>query len=297
MIAYDPKHWVRVIFSLYGTVLPRIFWRVCFLVVITTMLVIYESVVRRFSLKGFPLPDLDPLSHQLIGVPLGLLIVLRTNCAYDRFWEGRKLWGGIVNSSRNLVRSAANFAGPAQDLAQLVGAYVVTLKQHLRGDRDLSAVQPFLPTSVFERAAAAANPPAILSYFLGGWIQEKVAQGRIDTIMARHLDSRVTELIDYQGACERILRTPIPFAYAAHIKQLLELYLMTLPFVLVPKLGWGAIPGVMVIAFGLWGIEEAGVEIEDPFGTDPNDLPLEDICAVIVRDTGALAELAEKEKS
>jgi putative membrane protein len=98
--------------------------------------------------------------------------------------------------------------------------------------------------------------------------------------------------LDHQGACERILRTPIPFAYAVHIKQLLMVYLATLPLALVPLMNWGAVPAVIVIAFGLLGIEEAGVEIEDPFGDDPNDLPLENLCAVIARDTAALADMA-----
>jgi putative membrane protein len=243
---------------------------------------------------GKPIPALDPLGHQTIGVALGLLIVLRTNASYDRWWEGRKLWGGMVNASRNLVRAAAAYAGPADDLANLVAAYVVAVKQNLRGQRDLSAVKDRVPDAVLARASAAANPPSILAYSLSEWIQARLAGGKIDSILARHLDSRVTELIDYQGGCERIQRTPIAFAYAVHIKQLLLLYLLSLPFVLVPRMDLVALPAGLVIAFGMLGIEEAGIEIEDPFGEDPNDLPLNDICAVIARDTAALAELAKK---
>jgi len=108
---------------------------------------------------------------------------------------------------------------------------------------------------------------------------------------AVHLDERVRELVDLQGGCERILKTPIPFAYAVHIKHFLVLYLLSMPFVLVGKMGWYAVPVTMVISFALSGVEEAGVEIEDPFGYDPNDLPLESICAAVERDAARLAEL------
>ena len=99
----------------------------------------------------------------------------------------------------------------------------------------------------------------------------------------------VRALLDNQGGCERILKTPIPFAYAVHIRQMLAIYVVTLPFALVGEMGWATIPTVAVVAFGMIGIEEAGNEIEDPFGTDPNDLPLEALCATIAKDVAALA--------
>jgi putative membrane protein len=100
---------------------------------------------------------------------------------------------------------------------------------------------------------------------------------------------QINILLDCQGGCERILKTPIPFVYAAHIKHLLLLYLGTLPIVLVEKLGYSAPIAIAIMTFGLLGIQEAGLEIEDPFGTDPNDLPLDDICSTIARDVLALA--------
>ena len=287
MIEYDPKRWFFDLFSIHGTVLPRVYRRVLLFGSMALALWAWDVSLP-------PLPALDPLAHQIIGVALGLLIVLRTNASFDRWWEGRKLWGGLVNSSRNLLRSATAYVGPADELAQLVAAYAAALKQHLRGRRDLTELEGRVPDELLLRASSAANPPLVLSAAITAWVQTRFAEGKVDSILARHLDARVTEMIDYQGACERILRTPIPFAYAVHIKQLLLIYVASLPFALVPKMDLIAVPVVMVIAFGMLGIEEAGVEIEDPFGDDPNDLPLEDICAVIARDTAALAELAKK---
>jgi putative membrane protein len=270
-------------------VLPRVAGRVAFLAVLTLAV----WVIDHFFLKD-KLPRGRMAGHTLIGVALGLLIVFRNNSSYDRYWEGRKQWGSIVNAARNLLRGAAVFAGPARELANLVAAYALALKQHLRGNRDLSEVQALVPPEVFTQASAAANPPSFLAYHQSEWVRARLAEGKVDTVMARALESYVATFLDSQGACERILRTPIPFAYAVHIKQLLMIYLITLPLAIVPEMGWSAIVAVAAIAFGLLGIEEAGVEIEDPFGDDPNDLPIEDICKVIARDTTALAEAAKR---
>jgi putative membrane protein len=284
MINYDPKAWLRVTLSAHGTVWPRILDRVLALMLITVGLWTIDNWVT----KLFPI---DPLGHTLMGVAVGLLIVFRNNCSYDRYWEGRKMWGGIVNTSRNLVRGAAVFAGSAEDLANLVAAYALALKQHLRGNKDISEIKDLVSPELYDRASASANPPSMLAHAMTAWIHQKMAEGKFDSMMAQRLETNVSALLDCQGACERILRTPIPFAYAVHIKQLLYLYLITLPLIIVPKMGWPGAFVVGAIAFGLLGIEEAGVEIEDPFGDDPNDLPLEAICATIQRDTMALAKM------
>jgi putative membrane protein len=122
----------------------------------------------------------------------------------------------------------------------------------------------------------------------------RVTAGRIHPAMAAVLEQQVVSLTDCQGGCERILQTPVPFVHAAHIKHLLLLDLGTLPIVLVDKMGYAAPVAVGIMAFGLLGIQEAGLEIEDPFGEDPNDLPLEDICGVIARDAAALAGRPEE---
>jgi ion channel-forming bestrophin family protein len=287
MIAYDPKGWLPLLFSYQGTVIPRVLGRVGLLAGITLGVWLVTELVPGTAPAFKPF---KPLGHTLIGVALGLLIVFRNNCSYDRYWEGRKLWGGIVNTSRNLVRGAAAYAGDARDLANLVTAYVLALKQHLRADKDLSEVQPLVPAAVLDHAASTTNPPSILAYHMSTWVRDRMAAGKLDPVAAQALEGHVRALLDSQGGCERILRTPIPFAYAVHIKHLLMLYLVTLPFILVGEMNWVAIPTVAAIAFGLLGIEEAGVEIEDPFGDDPNDLPIETICATIGRDTAALAD-------
>lgn len=287
MINYDPKAWLRVSFSWKGTVIPRVLGRLLFLLVLTVALLL----VREFVSGTDPIfKPFKPLGHTLIGVALGLLIVFRNNCSYDRYWEGRKLWGGIVNASRNLLRGATAYVGDTKELANLIAAYSLALKQHLRNNKDIAEIQSLVSPAIYAQATAAANPPSIIAYHISLWIKARFDEKKIDSHTAYGLETQVRAILDCQGGCERILRTPIPFAYAVHIKQLLMLYLITLPFILVGEMQWVALPTVAAIAFGLLGIEEAGVEIEDPFGDDPNDLPVEAMCATIARDTTALAE-------
>ncbi|MCI0703666.1 MAG: hypothetical protein L0241_21520, partial [Planctomycetia bacterium] len=271
MISYDPKSWLRISGSYQGTIIPRVAGRIGILVLLTVVILL----VREFVPGAEPIfKPFKPLGHTLIGVALGLLIVFRNNCSYDRYWEGRKLWGGIVNASRNLLREAAAFTGDVTELAALVTAYPLALKQHLRNNKDLEEIRALVPPAVFQHASSTGNPPSVLAYYMTKWIRDQMAAGKFDSITAQMIEGHVRTFLDCQGGCERILRTPIPFAYAVHIKQLLMVYLVTLPFILIGDLGWVAIPAVAAIAFGLLGIEEAGVEIEDPFGDDPNDLPL-----------------------
>jgi putative membrane protein len=284
MIAYNPKRWWRVVFSYRGTVLPAVIRPVAVFTLISLVLVLLDYYYDR------QLPHIDPVGHTILGVVLGLLIVFRTNSSYERFWEGRRLWGQLVNASRSLARAAAAYAGPADDLGRLVAAFALALRHHLRGQRDPSDVRKLLPDGTADRVAAAANPPAAVAGLLSDWVARRVDAGRLHPALAAELEQQVAVLTDCQGGCERILGTPIPFAHAAHIKHLLLLYLGTLPVVLVEKMGFAAPVAVATMSFGLLGIQEAGLEIENPFGEDPNDPPLDDICSAIARDAAALTE-------
>lgn len=286
MILYEPKDWLKVMCSVRGTVISQVMERLWWIV----LAAVGVWALREFVEGTEPLfKPFKPVGHTLLGLALGLLIVFHNNCAYDRYWEGRKLWGAIVNTSRNLIRGAVVYAAPAPEMANMVAAYALALKQHLRNEKDLSEIKELVSPAVLEELTATANPPSLLAVRMSRWILERQTAGIIDTITAQSLESMVRQLLDNQGGCERILRTPIPFAYAVHIKQMLTLYLISLPFALVSEMGWIAIPATAVISFGMIGIEVAGTEIEDPFGTDPNDLPLEAICATILRDAKILA--------
>jgi putative membrane protein len=285
MIQYDPNQWRRILFAWRGTVLPQIWRRVLGYTLFAAVLWVWHAGVRTW-------PNVDPLVHSLLAAALGLLIVFRTNTAYDRYWEGRKLWGGIITGARNLVRGASASGTDAAGLGQLVRVFVVASWQYLHDSRDYDALRPLLSRERFEQLTGAERPPVVAAYFLSAWIQKQLAKERLDVSTGRMLESFVCGLVENLSGCERIRTTPIPFSYAASIKQLLTVYLLTLPFVLLPRMDGLGVLAMTLITFGLISIEQAGLDIENPFGDDDNDLPLEEFCTMIGEDTGRLASLS-----
>ena len=233
--------------------------------------------------------------HALVGTALGLLLVFRTNASYDRFWEGRKLWGGIVNETRNLIRGAkAHFGGDPALLAHLTrwtAAFPFAAMNGLRGTKGLGAAAKYLPADRVEEVAASPHPALAIAQEMTGCLVEARQRGHISNHILVALDQNIQLLVDYLGGCERIRKTPLPFAYVVHLRRALVAYCFTLPFALVESFGWATLIDVLLVSYVFFGIEEIGVEIEGPFGFDDNDLPLEQICDTIQRNLSQIAEL------
>jgi putative membrane protein len=292
MINYDRMKWWVMCLSWHGTVLPHILARVGLLTGLCLVIYLLDELVLR-PMKH-PLPKLDAVGHTVLGVALSMLIVFRTNSSNNRYWEARSHWGMLVNTTRNLVRLGAVQAGPADDLARLVAAYVLLVKAQLRDVRDLDSIRHLVPGRILARLEGVNNPPQILARDLSEWVAGRQKEGRLDAMMAQRMETLIGVMVDQQGGCEKIHRTPLPFVYAALIKQVLFVYLATLPLVLVPIMHFMAPLVLMGVSLGMLGIEDAGVEIEDPFGSDDNHLPLDDICANIARDVQEVAGAVDR---
>jgi putative membrane protein len=288
VIDYDAHDWGSHLFDVKGSMLREIVGRVL-------ACVVWSALVVWFHKFKFAEPVvIPPTVHSLVGVALGLLLVFRTNSSYDRFWEGRRMWGAIVNESRNLARAARVFL---KDDPALLGAVVhwtvafaYAAMHGLRGRSDLGPVGALLPPREVEAAVGAQHTPLAVATRISRTLNEARARGLISDYIQVALDQNVQLLIDYLGACERICKTPLPFAYVVHLRRALILYGFTLPFALVQDFGWGTILATLLVAYVFFGIEEIGVEIEDPFGQDDNDLPLERICATIEQNLLALLD-------
>jgi putative membrane protein len=279
MIHYDPHHWWRYLLKLRGGILKEIVGRLGLFVAWAVAVVLFHKHVREV--------DVPATGHTLAGTVLSLLLVFRTNSSYDRFWEGRKLWGGIVNETRNLVRAAA-LNIPSLELVRRVTAwtavYPFALTRVLRGGGDnLGPAAAVLPRAEIDQVLNARNAGIAVAMRISATLVEARRSGLISDIIQMEIDRNVQLLIDYQGGCERIVRTPMPFAYMLHLRRTLILFILGLPFALVEPFGWAAVPVILLIAHTFLGIEEIGVEIEDPFGLEDNDLPLEDISGGIAR--------------
>jgi putative membrane protein len=277
VIDYDPHDWRSHLLDIKGSMVRQISHRVL-LCVAWSALVVY---VHKYHVNL----AVSDKAHTLIGVALGLLLVVRTNASYDRFWEGRKQWGSIINETRNLGRAASVLLADAPDLLRtLLGwttAFPYAAMHSLRGSEGLGPAADWLPAEDVAKTLQAPHLPLAVSLRLSEQLAEGRRRGLLSDYAQMTLDNNVQLLIDYLGSCERIHRTPLPFAYVVHLRRALIVYCFTLPFAVVEAFGWAAIPATLFLAYTLYGMEEIGVQIEDPFGVDDNDLPLERFCAVI----------------
>lgn len=289
MIRYDPHGWFDHFFDIRGTLLIEISARVLTCVAWAAGVVWFH---QRVAPIGIPVTI-----HSLVGVALGLLLVFRTNASYDRYWEGRKLWGSIVNETRNLVRGGhAHLAADRELFLKLVrwtAVFPYTVMSTLRGDAvigpaadDLSAEER---VELLTSQHLALHASQKLTQILRVAYQKHVITDHLNF----SLDQNIQQLIDALGGCERIRKTPLPYAYVVHLRRALVLYCFTLPLALVETFGWFTVIDVALVAYIYFGIEEIGVEIEGPFGHDENDLPLKDICDTIYKNVYAMADLAD----
>ena len=284
-------HWFRVALQIRGSVIPAIFNRVLY----CGLFGVFISLLNYFKL-----PVSQPILESVIpSIVLGLLLVFRTNTAYDRYWEGRKCWGSLVNNVRNLSRQIwinieENLAEDKQQKIlnlHLSVAFAVAAKLHLRGEPINRELEELMGVSKYFKLRTMNNTPLEIAFWIGDYLQQQYKKDLLNIHHLVAMQELLNKMINDLGGCERILKTPIPLAYAIHLKQLLLLYCLLLPFQLVSTLGlWtGAI--VSLISFTLLGIEEIGIEIENPFGYDANDLPLDAICNTMLRNIEDLTAL------
>jgi putative membrane protein len=275
MIDYEPRNWLSIILRVRGSVAPRLLVRVAITV---GLAVVAMEIHQRHDIA------LPPLAHTLIGVALGLLLVFRTNASFSRFVEARELLGRIVNHSRDLARQVATYVTDHPGRAELhantlrwIGAFYRLLVQNLRDERDLGQLGERLLADERARLEPLRSRAPIVMAWIGRNLCEAQRAGHLDREQLRAMDANLGALIANLGGCERIRRTPVPFAYAQHIKVFVVLFCYTVPFAMVETMHAFTPVASAVLAFALFGIDEIGVEIEDPFGTDPNDLPMERI--------------------
>ncbi len=291
-----PQHhkraWFRDLFSVQGSVIPTVLPR-------TLLCAVFAFLIYLLHLRGWTVssPILGSLVPSLV---LGLLLVFRTNTSYERFWEGRKLWGNVVNQTRNLARQmwvAIQEKQPADHEAKitairLLPAFAIALKLHLRGEDPNSELTGLISDEQFAKLQPMNNPPLEIAFWIADYLQTQQAQHKLHPYQLAACLKSLDGLVDTLGGCERILKTPIPLAYSIHLKQLLMLYCLALPFQMVDSVGWGTPFLVGLISFAVFGIEAIGIEIENPFGNDPNDLPLDAICQTMRQNIEDLISLA-----
>jgi len=283
MVKYNPKVWFSLIFHSYSrqvmkTLRPTI-----------VGITVYTALCCWVMLDWLKLHEADfkPTiqMHSLLGIVLGLFLVFRTNTAYDRWWEGRRMWGGVVNSTRNFALKLNAYLSLEDHedrdwFAKMIPNFVMAMKEHLRKGVQFDQLEEAEPR-MLEDLARYKHRPNRLAALMYARVNTLYKKGVITGDQLINLDKELKDLIDLIGACERIKNTPIPYSYMMYVKKFIFIYIATLPFGFVTLSGYITVPIVGLISFVLLSVELIAEEIEDPFGKDLNDLPTDELAGKI----------------
>ncbi len=292
MVHYDPKQWVNVFFymtkwSSFRSIIKLIFGIGAFNFLLTW----YFLDLHHYRIES------TSIAHSLLGIVLGLFLVFRTNTAYDRWWEGRKLWGALVNDSRNFALKVNAFIDSRESriyLRDLTIAYVFAIKEHLRTGVIYEELA-FLPIEDIAGLHEVEHKPNYIAGKIYLELNKNYKLGKLSGEQLFMLDKEIKGLTDIVGACERIKNTPIPFAYSVYIKMFILVYVITLPFAFMSSFLYASVPITMIISYILVSIELIGEEIEDPFGKDQNDLPTDELSEKIRNNLHEIIPKADSE--
>jgi ion channel-forming bestrophin family protein len=234
--------------------------------------------------------------YEFAGAILGSLLVLRTNSGLDRWWEARKLWGGIINESRNLaIIVVANGPEDGRWTREIVGwiaAFGHVTRRSLRGQKNLAEIESLIGVEEMERVARAEHKPTAVSLKIASLLREARDSGHFDPSAYLRAEGQRCLLMDHLGGCERILKTPLATAYVILIRRFMVVFLVTLPFALLRRVEWMTPFITLLVAYPILALDHIGDDLQRPFSTRSlNHLPLNDMTTTI--ETNVLALLAE----
>lgn len=275
MIKYNPKTWFRHIIH-FGKSDPFfLIWKELILIALITAGIAY------LHMNYFPDARMgQPLLtvYSLVGFVLSLLLVFRTNTAYDRWWEGRKKWGELVNNTRNFAIKVASMTTNKEVddfFSRMIPNYAFAMKEHLRNGVDLDELE------LTDEERKELEPIAHKPSYIAKWMYMKLDKMKEDKMLTQEefitMDTNLKTFSDIIGACERIKNTPLPYSYSNFMKKFIFIYVTSMPLAFVNALEYYSILITVFVFYVLVGLEILAEEIEDPFGKDPNDLPTDEL--------------------
>lgn len=279
MVIYNPKDWWRLIFAFHKSDTFRMMLPGMIGVSIFTAGVAYlENEVLHVTFKN------TTAIHALVGFVLSMMLVFRSNSAYERWWEGRKAWGSFVNNSRNfaLKLSVLPISNDQKSLFKdLINNYLYAAKEHLRGNNPIDRMIHNQKYGV-EWYQGVQHLPNRIMKAVYAEVHLLYKNGTISGEELLNINDELRSFTDNIGTCERIKKTPIPYSYSLFFKKIIFIYVFTMPIGFVREFGYWAMPIVSLVFYVFGSIELLAEEIEDPFGLDPNDLPTDQIYETIV---------------
>lgn len=271
MIVRPRPNWFRMLLVIRGSVLPAILPQLLLTMAFAAAVTVWHGrlLVWKVSLTFVP--------FSLIGLTLAIFLGFRNNTSYARYWEARVLWGMVLNDTRSLARQALTLVDNTTQTTVFVHrliAFVHALRHQLRGTPADADLAHWLSEEERARLAGACFKPAAILLMLGEWLRDRRQEGVLSPPLAQAMEVPMGRLCDALGGCERIASTPIPFTYAVIIHRTVYFYCLLLPFGLVDSIGAMTPVVVTFIAYTFFALEALSSEIEEPFGTEPNDLAL-----------------------
>ncbi len=278
MIVRPRPHWIRLLFVRRGSLVHLILWQQLFVFGLSCAVVVAHGQLFDWKVT------LNAAPFSLMGVSLAIFLGFRINASYDRYWEARRLWGAVLVTGRNLARQALTLNAAGRDarpfVLGLIG-FAAAMRNQLRGQPQCAGLEGLLPAEVLARIDDTRFAPSLILLWLGQWLREAREAGALPPILGQHMEAGLDELSAALGGCERIANTPLPFTYSVILHRSAYLFCMLLPFGLVDSIGWMTPLVVAFVSYTFFALEALSDEIENPFGTAPNDLALDAIVAGI----------------
>jgi putative membrane protein len=282
MVTYTPKNWFSLIFQFHRSDTFRVLLPLMILLGLITGGLVYlefHSYLQVTSSTSF---------HQIVGFVLSMLLVFRINSAYDRWWEGRKLWGALINNSRSLAAKCVTFLPvkikeERDSIVRMLILFPSLLRDHLRKERpDYKGSE--LADVLKVRVMGAPHRPLALYTEIVAALEGLKERGHLSEEQLLRLNPEVFSLIDITGACERIKGSRIPISYSLFLKKIIFVFTITMPFPFSAQFGYWGVPAVMILFYAFASIELVSEEVEEPFGFDSNDLPIDILVDKIAKD-------------
>ncbi|ALL64458.1 putative membrane protein [Paraburkholderia caribensis MBA4] len=281
MIIRPQLRWFRMLLAWRGSVLPELLPRLCVILLISLVALGVHVHLLKISINMTTTP------FSLIGIALAIFLGFRNSASYDRYWEARKLWGRLLNETRSLTRQVLTLpnahidASETQAFVQALCAFAHALRHQLRGTDPSEDLSTRLDTPLFERVMSSRYRPATIMLWLGEWTQRQARDGKLDAWTVQAIDRNLNGLSEVVGGCERIVSTPLPFAYSVMIHRTVYFFCAALPFGLVETVGVFTPVFSVFVAYTFMALDAIASQIEEPFGTDDNDLALDALSGFI----------------
>lgn len=276
---YEYPNFMECALAIQGSVTPRVWKKV----LVACLYACFISLLSIF-IPSLALP-ISPFEYA--GVIMGLILVFRVNAGYDRWWEARKLWGNVVNCSRNLAIIITSYIDPSNKdeidkTLGLIAAMPYLMKNNLRGNSSVEEVKSLLCDETFTQLQQCQHRPNFISSKLASMLSLMQKTGKLTQFSFLKAEELRETILDCQGACERILKTPMPFVMAIKSRRFILLFLMILPEALVNYSAYINPIIVTLVAYALFSLDQIGVELQNPFSIENlSHLPLNDICSTI----------------